>query len=292
MAEVEFLFGDQLIARLESLIRNAKRNLFLVSPYIDLDARIETVLRQKMTQHDFELKILFGKREDGIHVSEKEDRFEFLRQFPNVEIRYNANLSGKFYQNDYHYLMTSMSLYDYALADNIEVGIMGQHSKKGLIGKVVDKTDEAINKGMDKVKTDLLGMEGREVDPCDEFRTIFYNSVLLYQTKPKVGDKGGLKGVFGGKQLEGYDVEVDNFSTKDQVGLAATIQTLSINQLAAIHGVSRAKITEALTTSSLLVGDKITEEGAVKGLIKRQFMGSEYIAVPERLPELAVLKKD
>jgi hypothetical protein len=54
MAEVQFLFDNQLIAALENLIKNSKHRLVLISPFIDLDRRIQDALREKLSKHDFE----------------------------------------------------------------------------------------------------------------------------------------------------------------------------------------------------------------------------------------------
>jgi len=133
MADVQFLFDNQLIAAVESLIKNSKHRLLLISPFIDLDRRIQDALRDKISKHDFELLVLFGKNEDNYYKSIKKDSLDFLKQFPNVEIRYNDRLHAKFYQNDFDYIMTSLNLYDYSLAKNIEVGITGNFASKGLI---------------------------------------------------------------------------------------------------------------------------------------------------------------
>ena len=45
--DIDFLFDNQLIAAVEKLIKDAKKNLLLVSPFIDLDARIMDALIEK-----------------------------------------------------------------------------------------------------------------------------------------------------------------------------------------------------------------------------------------------------
>ena len=69
--EVEFLFDNQLIAALVKLIRDAKKSLLLVSPYIDFDARIINALVEKKSIPDFELLVLFGKNEGNYYLSMK-----------------------------------------------------------------------------------------------------------------------------------------------------------------------------------------------------------------------------
>jgi hypothetical protein len=74
MAEVKFLFDTQLIDAVNSLIKEAKHRLLIVSPFIDLDKRIQDSLIEKRDKYDFELKVLFGKNEGNLYRSIKKDR--------------------------------------------------------------------------------------------------------------------------------------------------------------------------------------------------------------------------
>ncbi len=314
MAEVQFLFDNQLIAAVESLIKNSKNRLLLISPFIDLDRRIQDALRDKISKHDFELLVLFGKNEDNYYKSIKKDSFDFLKQFPQVEIRYNDRLHAKFYQNDFDYIMTSLNLYDYSLAKNIEVGITGNFASKGLIGKVIDGTGTLIAQGVDKVGQDVFGM-GHDVNPIEKFQTIFQDSTLLYKTEPiKVG-AGGIKGLIGGEKLNGFNITVDKLSNpnkeikpnkseitsivSNEVKSNTTTETVSVlskktqsaSQLSKALGVSQTDITNLMQQTGLISGDKITPVGLSKGLVVKNYMGKDYIAYPENLPELNTLKR-
>lgn len=97
--------------------------------------RIRDALMEKIALHDFELLVLFGKNENNLYKSIKRDSLDFLMKFPNVEIRYCERLHAKFYQNDYDFIVTSLNLYDFSLAKNIEVGIKFSYSSKGILGK-------------------------------------------------------------------------------------------------------------------------------------------------------------
>lgn len=314
MADVQFLFDNQLIAAVESLIKNSKHRLILISPFIDLDRRIQDALRDKLSKHDFELFVLFGKNEDNYYKSIKKDSFDFLKQFPNVEIRYNDRLHAKFYQNDFDYIMTSLNLYDYSLAKNIEVGITGNFASKGLIGKVVDGTGTLIAQGVDKIGQDVFGM-GNDVNPIEKFQTIFQDSTLLYKTEPiKVG-ASGFKGLIGGEILNGFNVTVDKLSSPSKEIKPNKAETVSVvaqeiksvqktettsspskkvqsaSQLSKVLGVSQADITNIMQQSGLINGDKITSAGLAKGLVIKNYMGKDYIAYPDNLDELNKIKK-
>ena len=67
MYEVGFLFDHQLVAAIEKLIKDARGELLLISPFIDLDSRIQRALNEKKNLHNFKLKVLFGKNENNIY---------------------------------------------------------------------------------------------------------------------------------------------------------------------------------------------------------------------------------
>jgi hypothetical protein len=308
MIEVEFLFDNQLIAAVEKLIRDARKQLILISPFIDLDHRIRDALREKQSKHDFELCVLFGKNEDNYYKSIKRDSLEFLKQFPNIEIRHNDRLHAKFYQNDFNFIMTSLNLYDFSLAKNIEVGIICNHSSKSFIGKIADSTNILITQSVDKIKESVLGIDN-DLDPMNKFQTIYLASELKYKTKPIIVDKDGIKGVFGGKTLNGFDVIVNTFSDdvkysqfKKTESLSnqelekiipvetQTKKTLSASQLSKILGVPQTEIINRMRACGFIDEDNITSLGLSKGLVMKSYMGRDYIAYPEDLPEINNIK--
>lgn len=190
-----FLFDNQLISELENLIKFSKNKLTLISPFINIDGRIKDALLQKRELPDFELKVLFGKNENNNLKSISKESLDFFKTFPNIEIRHNERLHAKFYLNDYAFIVTSLNLYDYSLAKNIEIGIKFEHSSKGLIGKVFDASGKIINNSLEKVSQEVLGTDS-EVDPILKFESIFYSSELKYKTEPILEDKKGIVNYF------------------------------------------------------------------------------------------------
>jgi hypothetical protein len=313
MAEVQFLFDNQLIAEVENLIRDSKHRLLLISPFIDLDRRIQDALGEKLLKHDFELLVLFGKNEDNYYKSIKRESLEFLKQFPNIEIRYNDRLHAKFYQNDFDYIMTSLNLYDYSLAKNIEVGIIGNFASKGLLGKVIDGTGTIISQGVDKVGRDVFGVD-KELNPIEKFKIIFEASELKYKTEPIIVDKSGIKGLIGGKKLNGFNVKIDNLqnisneskskrieitsnttieikSSSAETGPNISSKVQSASQLSKSFGVSQFEITSIMQGAGLINEDTITEIGLAKGLVLKSYMGKDYIAYPSNLTEFNSIRK-
>lgn len=319
MIEVSFLFDYKLTAEVEKLIKESKYKLLLISPFIDLDKRIQDALSEKINNHDFELLVLFGKNKDNCFKSIKKDSIDFLKKFPNIEIRYNERLHAKFYQNDFNYIMTSMNLYGYSLSKNIEVGILCKYAEPGLVGKVVNSSSTIISQGYDKVSHDVFGYE-KEVNPMEKFLQIFKDSELKFKTSPVIVEKSGLRGIVGGKKLEGCKVIVDklnysvdepmsqkhenNLSVISKVGFVSnetTIKeshsnligkTMSASQLSKIIGVTPNEITNLMESVGLISGNRITESGQSKGLVLKSYMGNDYIAYPENLSELKSLKNN
>jgi PLD-like domain len=303
MDELTFLFDNQLITEVEELIRSSRHKLLLVSPYIDLGTRIIDALNEKKSLHDFELFVLFGKNEGNYKKSIRRDSLEFFKEFPNVEIRYNERLHAKFYQNDSDFIVTSLNLYDYSLANNIEVGIKGQYQSKGLLGKVVDVPLVAIDNSVDSFRVNVLG-KTKEINPIEKFHSIFINSELKYKTSPNVVDKQGFKGLLGGKKLNGFKVvenKFDALNTESPSVVSGTVapvvrmdsstsKHLSASQIAKIHGVSSKDVASLMQKKGLINGDMITNEGESRGLLIKSYMGNKYIAYPENLPELKEIR--
>lgn len=293
----EFLFDNQLVASIEDLIRKSKKHLLLISPFIDLDARIKDALSEKKQSPDFELLVLFGKNENDFYRSVKRDSFEFLKGFPNIEVRYNERLHAKFYQNDYDFIISSMNLLDYSLARNIEVGIRFNYSSKGLLGKIGDSADNLIAQGVNKVRHGVLGEE-KETDPLDKFQLIYQSSEIVYKTKPKI-NTSKILGVTTKTKLEGFNIIINKLDSNplSQVqdlqieSLTTEVKYISASQLSKNFGTNAKEITAIMEKKGLIKNGVITDSGKEKGLILKSYMGREYIAYPENMIELKELKK-
>lgn len=309
MEEVEFLFDTQLINKLTDLISGAKSKLVLISPFIDFDARIMDVLNEKISKPNFEIFVLFGKNEGNYLKSLKRDSLNFLMQFPNIEIRYNERLHAKFYQNDFEYIMTSLNLYDYSLANNIEVGVYQKYNFEGVLGQALESGFEPIAKGVGNVKEAVLGKD-KSINPIEKFKNIFESSELKYKTNPKFIDKSGIQGFVGLKKLNGFDVVINKFNSipshpisplaSSPASLSEVKQvikpnrhekSLSASQLCKILGVGQKEIVALMESKGLVINDKITDIGKSRGLTMKTYMGKDYIAYPESLSEFNELEK-
>lgn len=319
--DVTFLFDNQLIAGLEKLIKNSSKTLFLISPFIDLDNRIKDALREKINDPEFELKVLFGKNESKYLRSITPDTLSFLKKFPNIEIRHNQRLHAKFFMNECTFLMTSLNLYNFSLANNIEVGLIVDYAAKGMVGRLIESAGAVVLDNADKLRKNLFGLNNDEEHPVLKFYRIFESSEIIYKTIPTFKEQGGLIGLLASKKINGFEVVEDKFLNNDpkksigyrqeykvhdkdvprivnqekavnQAGFSNTsTKKLSANQLSKSIGKSPSEIIEIMQKKGLINGNTITEIGKQKGLETRIYMGNSYIVFPENLPEIRDLKK-
>lgn len=56
----KFLTGSKLNHELEMLFENAQSSIILISPFIKLHARYESVLKSKISNPDLSITIVFG----------------------------------------------------------------------------------------------------------------------------------------------------------------------------------------------------------------------------------------
>lgn len=285
MPFVDFIFNE-IPTEIERLVKEAKNQLLLVSPFIDLSPNLVDILRSRQSDADLKIRVLFGKNEENYLRSFKGGSIEFLKQFPNIEIRYSERLHAKFYLNDNTCISTSMNLYDYSLNKNIESGVVYEYKTNGLLGKASDFLEEGLNKAGEKI----LG--SKEVDPVEEINKIFDNGKVVYQTTPKFKEKKGIFSGFKKAELDGFEVLTDELNLKapdstpkaESANNEPNVRKSSLSKLSKQIGLSAEELKVRIDSLGLISEEGgITDKGKELGLEIRSYMGKEYIAYPEDL---------
>jgi len=166
----KFLKGNALNAAIEKIFDDCEKELIIVSPFIKLHGRFINSLKAKKHLDKLEIKILFGKNEKDISKSFNKEDFDFLKDFPNIQISYNEHLHAKYYSNENHAVLSSMNLYGYSQDNNIEFGILTDPSIVGNITSTITGTnldDEALV----------------------YFKQVIKDSDLLYERRPNYESK-------------------------------------------------------------------------------------------------------
>lgn len=119
----KFITGKELEDAIYDIIWDAKQTLLIVSPYVKLDNYFKKLFDNHKDNSKVHLLLVFGKNETAVSKSLSKDDFDFFKKFPFVSIIYVPNLHAKYYGNEQKGIVTSINLYDYSFANNIEFGV-------------------------------------------------------------------------------------------------------------------------------------------------------------------------
>lgn len=177
----KFLTGNELNSELEKLFERAEEQLILISPYIKLHERYASTLKLKINNPKIEIIIVFGKNENDMSKSMKQEDFNFFKEFPNIEIRYEKRLHAKYYSNESYAILTSMNLYNFSQDNNIEAGVM---TKASLLGNIASNFMTNVT-GEDSFDNTALTYFSRVIDQSDLLfkKTPVYENTMLGLTK-------------------------------------------------------------------------------------------------------------
>ncbi len=117
-----FLTTDGINRHIDKIVEEAKKELILISPYLDVSGAIRKNLEQKTRATT--IHIIYGKKRNL-----KPDMEEFLDG--RVETIFRKNLHAKCYVNEKEALLTSMNLYQYSQENNDEMGILVSKKQDG-----------------------------------------------------------------------------------------------------------------------------------------------------------------
>ena len=167
----KFLTGNELNAEVEKIFEQAEEQIVLISPYIKLHDRFASTLRTKKDNAKIEIIIVFGKNEDDLSRSMKHEDFNFFKEFPNIEIRYEKRLHAKYFSNEYSAILTSMNLYNYSQDNNIEAGVLTKVSLLGNLAK--------------DLLTNVTGEDSFDRKAESYFSRVIEQSELLFKKVPE-----------------------------------------------------------------------------------------------------------
>lgn len=188
-----FLHDDDLNAEIGRIFREAEQQLVIISPFIKLHSRLKDALKSKSNPHKLNIVVVFGKNENKIEKSLSKDEFDFLREFPNITIKYQPRLHAKYYANERSAILSSMNLYDFSQNNNIEFGILTESSIFG------DISSNFTGITLDK-------------DAHIYFQEVISNSETVFSNKPVFEEGGVLSKVF--KKYLTFETEVDMLSER------------------------------------------------------------------------------
>ena len=134
----EFLTTSGTSHHIENIIMNAKKNLFLVSPYLQLSKTLFERLRDA-SNNGVDIKIIFGKNDL------KPNEANSLATLKNVTLYFFENLHAKCYFNETQMVITSMNMYEISEKNNREMGVLIDAAKDtDLFQKAANETESIM----------------------------------------------------------------------------------------------------------------------------------------------------
>ena len=305
----KFLTGNELNLELGKIFENAEKQIILISPYIKLHDRYASIFRTKKGNPNIKIIIVFGKNEEDISRSMKQEDFIFFKEFPNIEIHYEKQLHAKYYSNESSAILSSMNLYSYSQDNNIEAGIL---TKTGILGRTSIKLIQDLTTS-DDLDSDASNYFSRVIDQSELLfkKTPEYESALLgftqkYKSSKKEVDK--LTDFFENRHPYDNQPKKDNYEKKSPYinkpynetkvesrpeskytndSLSLDIKFLSTTALSKEMGISSKDLFvkfERLNWIEKKEGDwTLTNLGKSKGAQTKKGQYGEYISWPETI---------
>lgn len=177
----EFLTTNGTSYNIEKIIIEAKRELVLVSPYLQISKTFYERLKDA-SNRNVAIKIIYGK--DELKPNEKNS----LAELKNVELFYFQNLHAKCYLNENKMVITSMNMYEFSEKTNREMGV--------LIDRIIDK--ELFDKAIDETRSILQSAEPIPLSKSERQTIMQVKSTASGQIKAK-----------NQKQLRGYCIRCE-----------------------------------------------------------------------------------
>ncbi|MUV04323.1 hypothetical protein GN157_11445 [Flavobacterium rakeshii] len=113
----DFLTTNGTSYNIENIIIEARKNLTLVSPYLQISKILFDRLKDANAR-GVNIKIIYGKDELNPHQRSG------LEELKKLELYYSDNLHAKCYFNEHHMVITSMNMYEFSEKNNREMGVL------------------------------------------------------------------------------------------------------------------------------------------------------------------------
>ena len=102
--------------RLSEIIKNARKRIVIISPFLKFNNRIKELL-EDADSRGIEILVIHGKKEL------KPEEYEWLESLAFVKTGFLQNLHAKCYMNENEALLASMNLYEFSQVNNYEMGV-------------------------------------------------------------------------------------------------------------------------------------------------------------------------
>lgn len=142
----EFLTTKGVSSAIEDIIRKAKNEIVLVSPYLQINKTFYQRLGEA-SEKNIPITIIYGK--DELKSNEKDS----LYRLSSLNLHYFDDLHAKCYYNEEKLIITSMNMYDFSEKNNREMGVLIEEKRDESLYQEAVAEVNSILRLSDKVRT-------------------------------------------------------------------------------------------------------------------------------------------
>jgi len=115
---VKFLNRTQARGEVESILTNARNDIVIVSPWININDDLISRLTDAGANRNVKMTMVCREKDLRPEVRKK------VEQIPNLELYFNEKVHAKCFYNETYMVITSLNLYDSSTGDNWEMGVL------------------------------------------------------------------------------------------------------------------------------------------------------------------------
>jgi len=141
----KFLTTSWVSSYIENIIKDAKKEVFLVSPYLQLSQSFVERLKDAQ-DHNVKIIIVYGKSDL------KSSEMDILNGLSNLTLYFSKNLHAKCYFNESSMVITSMNMYEFSEKNNREMGVYITNTEDKELYEDASKETISIINSCDKVQ--------------------------------------------------------------------------------------------------------------------------------------------
>ena len=151
----KFLTTLETSARIEKIIREAKNELTLITPYLKLNKIFLDRLKDADSRN---IKITLIYRKEELNPEE----MEHLKELCNLQLYFCENLHAKCYFNEDLMVITSLNLHQFSQSNNRKMGVLIKREEdKILYLDAIKETDSILKSSIKKMNTNTVNLRGK-----------------------------------------------------------------------------------------------------------------------------------
>ena len=149
----KFLTTDGISSEITNIIKNARSQVTLITPYLKLSDKLFERIKDADRQNK-KINLVYGK--DELKPDEKSK----LQQLDNLSLYFSKDLHAKCYYNEESMIIASMNLHEYSQKNNWEMGLLiDKETDNRLFSDALEEVKLIINSA-DKIKSGSTSVVG------------------------------------------------------------------------------------------------------------------------------------